>query len=419
MANFDPLLQSLGITSAAPFNWGDEPHAKLEPKKPAAPATLSGLDSIKQYVQDKDDPVKRVITSLLVKANVPLTVKSSGDNSARKRYFGLLEEDGDISSRDVSIRGLSDRACAELTVESRSSLFGSILRIFDMTKEDKEMVASGASAPADEAKAVAVTQQTASTEDNIPVATKVAAAPKQTDGSCAAPKNQSNAVKTEAPIIPAISPEITEAAKKNTFIFQAPILSTAEIVRSCHLAASPGDIPPDMDSKQYTMAALHFLSSHVPMISEHDDEIKRDKSQSMHSWKLVKDTFPILPLLHPINPQASLEKRVYGRVKPLVELGKVERKECPDSMDLDLDFRRKVLNLERAFTSSLPFTSNTSKQSALEIPLVLQKYLPRRRLCPRIETEGVKEELTLMISGHVQQESQSGAAAKKPKITIP
>jgi hypothetical protein len=86
-------------------------------------------------------------------------------------------------------------------------------------------------------------------------------------------------------------------------------------------------------------------------------------------------------------------------------------------MDLDLDFRRKVLNLERAFTSSLPFTS--TKQSALEIPLVLQRYVPRRKLCPRIETEGVKEELTLMISGHVQQESQSGAGAKKPRITIP
>jgi hypothetical protein len=266
-----------------------------------------------------------------------------------------------------------------------------------MTNEDKEMAAS----------VVGASSGVSAAND----------APKQTDASGAAAKNQSNNVKIETPIIPVISPEIMEAAKKNTFIAQATILSTAEIVRSCHLTVSPGDIPPDMDSKQYTMAALHFLSSYVPMISEHDDETKRDKSQSKHSWEVVKDAFPILPLLHPINPQESLEKRVYGRVKPLVELGKVERKECPDSMDLDLDFRRKVLNLERAFTSSLPFTS--TKQSALEIPLVLQRYVPRRKLCPRIETEGVKEELTLMISGHVQQESQSGAATKKPRITIP
>ena len=377
-----------------------------------------------------------------------------------------MEGDGGIASRDVSIRGLSDRACAELTVESKSSLFGSILRIFDMTKEDKifekdmvskavagsgahgakststEQTSSAQNKPSvsteattsnimEEAKAfvtdisssmpaganIAANQQNAPTE-KLSVATN-ADTPKQTDGApAAAGKAQSNTAKNDTPPAPVISPEIMARAKDHPFIADAPVLCTAEIVRSCHLTASPGDIPPCMDSKEYTMAALHFLSSNIAMISEKDVDLNKD--QSMYGWKVVRDTFPILPLLVAINPEESLEKRVYGRMKPLIELGKPERKQNPDSVDLDPEFRRKVLNLERAFTSSLPFTSKTLNQSATDdVPMAFQRYVPRRKLCPRIETEGVKEELTLMISGHVQQVSQSqAAAAAKSKPVI-
>ena len=460
MADTEPLLRSLGVLSETPFDWGDEPQAKQYPVPTALPSTVSGLDSLKQYVQDRDvtdDPVKRAITSLLVKAHVPLTTEHSSDKSShRKRYVDLLEGDGDLASRDVSIRGLSDRACAELTVESKSSLFGSILRIFDMSKEDKifekEMVAKAAAGSgAPDAKS---TEQTSSSQNKPSVGTEGATSkimeeakafvtdisasmsdstkiidtqqnsatdkPKQTGGAPTAAKAQSNSTtKSDAPSVPVVSPEIIARAKDNPLVADAPVLCTAEIVRSCHLTASPGDIPPCMDSKEYTMAALHFLSSNIPMISEKDVDLNKDKSQSMHSWKVVRDTFPILPLLVAINPEESLEKRVYGRIKPLIELGKSERKQQPDSVDLDAEFRRKVLNLERAFTSSLPFTSKTLNPSAIDdLPMAFQRYVPRRKLCPRIETEGVKEELTLMISGHVQQASQSQAAATKSKSII-
>ena len=385
-----------------------------------------------------DDPVKRVMTSLLVKANVPLTTEHAVDKSAsRKRYFDLLYGDGEVASRDVSIRGMSDRACAGLTVETRTSLFGSILRIFDMSEDDQKAAAGGSNVVAGKCDAnqsvaaknvPAVKTEAAATDKvmeeakafvasysndsggtaaatNIPVATNVStAAAKETEKPAAA-KGSTNITKADTPPVSMIAPEIMEAAKENPQISHAPILSTAEIVRTCHLSAGPGDIPPWMDSKEFTMAALHFLSSHVPMISENDDESKRDKTQSLQSWRLVKDTFPVLPLLYAINPEESLERRVYARMKPLIELGKSERKQCPDSMDSDPDFRRKVLNLERAFTSSLPFTSKTSKHPSPEIPLAFQRYMPRRKLCPRVETEGVKEELTLMISGHVMQDS--------------
>lgn len=465
MANPDPLLLTLGITSRAPYDWGDEPQAKLDPISKTEAPTRSGLDSVKQYVQDRDvdDPVKCVMTSLLVKANIPLTTKNTTDDKAsRKRYFDLLEGGGDVASRDVSIRGLSDRGCAGLTVECRTSLFGSILRVFEMTEDDKKNVAGGdtkaapvkggvkrqtgatIATPGYDAAAVKteavtdkvveevkditascsivpesvpdtatsitipVTGQTA--PDSVPSATnveasdaKVQATTKQT-GKTVAVKIENT--KADAPQTSFISPEVMEAAKKNPNIAHDVILSTAEIVRTCHLAARPGDIPPCMDSKEFTMAALHFLSSHVPMISENDDESTRDTSQSLQSWKVVKDTFPVLPLLYAINPEESLEKRVYGRMKPLVELGKMERKPYPDSMDANPDFRRKVINLERAFTSSLPFVSKTTKNS-VEGPLAFQLHVPRRKLCTRIETEGVKEELTLLISGHIMQDSQS------------
>ena len=403
----DEILRSLGIVPATPFNWGDEPRANLDPI-PSGQSTLSGLDSLRQFVHEtsNDDPdlkVKQILASLLKDANVDLTPPSitNETSSKRKRYFDILDEDGEISSRDVSIRGLSDRACAELTCESRSSLFGSILRLFDMSEEDKKAanalaLAATSSAPAASGGATegADTGQSAANE-SAPVSKATPAT------TTATPK------KDEAPQIP--------LTHNNPILASIPVLSTPEIVRSCHLTASPGDIPPSMDSKEYTMAALHFLSSNVPLISEGD--YGENSGESLEGWKIVRDTFPILPLLMAINPEESLEKRVYARVKPLIQLGETERKQSPDSMDSNPDFRRRVLNLERAFTSSLPFSRticNRPKQSKKDedLPLAFQRYVPRRKLCPRIETEGVKEELTFMISGHVQQETQSQAKSK-------
>ena len=447
----DPLLTSLGIITRAPFDWGDEPQAKHEPIKTASSSSQTGLESLKQFVQDRDlvdDPVKRVMASLLVKANVPLTTQDSNINkSNRKRYLDILEGDGVVAARDVSIRGLSDRACAELTVESRSSLFGSILRLFDMTKEDKKIAQTGTAAASGSAASGAAVSGSAASgsaatagEKNVGtelstaqktegakatvadisgsviIGTKIAGTeqsaatsnikiiPPSGSGTAAVKTEGKDTTKADPAPVPVVSIEIINAAKNNPMIANDPIISTAEIVRSVHLTAGPGDIPACMDSKEYTMAALHFLSSNVTYISE---DTAKPGDQSLHSWKVLRNTFPVLPLLVAINPEESLEKRVYGRVKPLIELGKEERKQDPDSMDLDPDFRTKVLNLERAFNSSLPYAPKSLKHSPTnEPPFVFQRYVPRRKLCPRIETEGVKEELTLMISGHVTQDSK-------------
>ncbi|KAL3789225.1 hypothetical protein HJC23_002810 [Cyclotella cryptica] len=430
MADSEPLLRSLGITLKSPFRWGDEIRANLDPIPNAPEPARSGLDSIIRFVQENDpsttdgtdNKVKQAIASLLKEANVPLSNPepySVTEKPNRKRYFELLEGDGELGSRDVSIRGLSDRACAELTVESRSSLFGSILRLFDMDRVEEKVGTS------DVEKAEA-------TDSSAPEINPVASCSdaSETVGSEENVANKNGHAITETESITAAANESTEAGGTSTaastpdrdlnqLIAPAPILSTAEIVRSCHLTARPGCIPPGMDSKEYTMAALHFLSSHVPYLSEKDE---RYTHESLEGWQLVKDTFPILPLLMATNPEESLEKRSYGRMRPLIGLGQSERKQYPDSMDSDPDFRRKVLNLERAFSSSLPFsptTHNRSKSATANrdeyVPFAFQRYFPRRKLCPRIETEGVKEELTLMISGHVQQDHPPQSASAKSK----
>ena len=436
----DPLLASLGIVTRAPFDWGDEPQAKHAPIKTAPSSSQTGLESLKQFVQDRDlvdNPVKQVMASLLVNANVPLTTQDSNINkSNRKRYLDILEGDGNNAARDVSIRGLSDRACAELTVESRSSLFGSILRLFDMTKEDKKITQAGAAPASGSTSATIAGEKNVGTEastaqksegakalvadisGSVIIGTKIAGSEQSAatsnikiippSGSITPAKTteSKDIAKADPAPVPVVSEEIINAAKNNPMIADVPIISTAEIVRSVHLTAGPGDIPACMDSKEYTMAVLHFLSSNVPYISK-DGKSMRDTNQSLHSWKALRDAFPVLPLLAAINPEESLEKRVYGRVKSRIGLNKEERKQDPDSMDLDPDFRMKVLNLERAFNSSLPYAPKSLKQSQTNEPsCVFQRYVPRRKLCPRIETEGVKEELTLMISGHVTQDSK-------------
>ncbi|EED91830.1 predicted protein [Thalassiosira pseudonana CCMP1335] len=348
--NDDAILSSLGVPLATPFNWGNEPQCSASAVEPnSLSATPSGLDSLVHFVKEDggssdvnvggasdDAKLKNVLKSLLANAKVPLTTASLlPESTANSKRYEELMKTNDIFSRDVSIRGRSDRACAELTVASKSSLFGSILRIFDMTESDLKMAAD---------------------------TKKVAPSGSPPSGV--------------APFLPFSSPAAVEEVN-DSMIAKAPILSTAEIVRSCHLTASPGDI--------------HIEGNH-----------------SKEAWDMMRKTLPTMPLLKATNPDVSLELRSYGRVRPLIESGKMDRKETPDSMDLDNDFRRKVLNLERIFCSSLPFASETvpSKKQSPEMTFIFQKYMPRRKLCPHIGEGGFKEELTLMISGHLQQNSQ-------------
>ncbi len=379
MADSDEAaLASLGIqVKRTPFDWGDTPKHYLPYKKGSVDqmqyAAPSGLDSLKQFViknnpDDVHQKSKDLLRNLLDSHNVHVSVdpsSSSRNKSEQSRYNQLLLPDTDtvVASRDVSIRGLSDRAVAELTCDSRTSLFGSILRLFDMDRGD-----SGGS---DEKK-----------------------------------NNQQKQQQQKQ------SQQQQQQQQKDPMIRDAPILSTAEIVRSVHLTASPGDIPAGMDSKEYTQAALHFLSTHVNIISENESDYrKKDNESSKEGWDMLRRTLPILPLIKAINPQESLEKRSYGRVRPLVTIGKSERKQYPDSVDLDMDFRRKVLNLERVFTSSLPFPMKEFE------PFAFQKYMPRRKLVPRIEGGGAKEELTLMISGHMQQSHNTPGPKAKAAST--
>jgi len=375
MADSDEAaLASSGIqVQRAPFDWGDTPKHYLPYKKGSVDqmqySAPSGLDSLKQFVNsnnhlDDDDghqKSKDLLRNLLDSHNVSVSPESSPsiDKNTESRYNQLLlsgesvDTDNIIASRDVSIRGLSDRAVAELTCDSRTSLFGSILRLFDMDR--------GSGSVSDEKK------------------------------------NQQ---------------QQSQPQQKDPMIRDAPILSTAEIVRSVHLTASPGDIPAGMDSKEYTQAVLHFLSSHVPIISENESDYrKKDNESSSEGWEMLRRTLPVLPLIKAINPEESLEKRSYGRVRPLVTLGKSERKQYPDSVDIDVEFRRKVLNLERIFTSSLPFPMKEFE------PFAFQKYMPRRKLVPRIEGGGAKEELTLMISGHMQQPHNTQGPKSKAAST--
>ena len=373
MDSDEVALASLGIqVNRAPFDWGDTPKHYLPYKKGSVDqmqySAPSGLDSLKQFVNSNNhldggghQKSKDLLRNLLDSHNVSVSPESSPsiDKNTESRYNQLLlsgesvDTDNIIASRDVSIRGLSDRAVAELTCDSRTSLFGSILRLFDMDR--------GSGSVSDEKK------------------------------------NQQ---------------QQSQPQQKDPMIRDAPILSTAEIVRSVHLTASPGDIPAGMDSKEYTQAVLHFLSSHVPIISENESDYRsKDNDSSSEGWEMLRRTLPVLPLIKAINPEESLEKRSYGRVRPLVTLGKSERKQYPDSVDIDVEFRRKVLNLERIFTSSLPFPMKEFE------PFAFQKYMPRRKLVPRIEGGGAKEELTLMISGHMQQPHNTQGPKSKAAST--
>ncbi len=400
----DEVLARMGIMSAEPFDWGGESQTVVSgvntsnlSHNPSPP--LSGLDSIKAYVQDingTDISERGILQSLFgdVLSTPSLASKISSQSSAIDHWQQALMDD---TVWDMSIKGLSDRAVAELNVESRASLFGSILRLFDMPRDG---------------------------ENNG----------NREEGDRGALETSADAT------------SVGEAAADSTIV-KEPILSTAEIVRSVHLTARPGDVPAGMDSKEYTMSVLHFMSSCIPYLHE-DEKVYRDSSGSQEGWDQLRKTLPVLPLIKAINPSESLELRCYGRVRPLVKLGEKERKQHPESMDHDEAFRKKVLNLERIYSSSLPFSSSftspglssklfsvsTGISSELplaapsakrkdiaqqqgsdnDLPFAFQRYVARRKLVPHIEG-GHKEELTLMISGHMQQPQHTpGPKRSKP-----
>lgn len=372
----DVALSHLGIVNSAPFDWGsDTPQDVVAPSSSKTGRPLvdqmpsnntSGLDSLKIFLNSNDDnnnsgqqKSKYLLRTLLGDHNIsispesesPVSQSSATATNSESRYNQVLIGEGIIASRDVSIRGLSDRAVAELTCEGRTSIIASILRLFDMDRESSSIYYD------------------------------------------------------KKKLWPPPQP-----VQKDPMIMDVPRLSTAEIVRTVHLTASPGDIPAGMDSKEYTLAILHFLSSHVPFLSENESDYRKKDDDNNYSasseegWEMLRRTLPVLPLIKATNPEQSLENRVYGRVRPLVKLGQSERKQYPDSVDKDIQFRRKVLNLERIFNSSLPFPMKEFE------PFVFQKYMPRRKLVPRIE--GIaKEELTLMISGHIPGVKAAKAAA--------
>jgi hypothetical protein len=422
MRSDDEVLARLGIKSAEPFSWGDESDIVISAMNASKfscnrSAPLSGLDSIKAYVQDKngkDVTEKRILQALFsdIDLSMPNLASENLTRSAIDDRQQALTED---TLRDVPIKGLSDRAVAELNIESRASLFGSILRLFDMPRAGEN--------------------------------------PENENGE----KSDSSALVTKDASSGCAGKEGTSAtAVADPMIMKEPILSTAEIVRSVHLTARPGDIPACMDSKEYTLSVLHFISSYIPYLHE-DEKEYRDTSGSQEGWDQLRRTLPVLPLIKATNPTESLELRCYGRVRPLVKLGQKERKQYPESMDHDESFRKKVLNLERIYSSSLPFSSpitsarlssklssvstHTSSElpstaattqkkdmaqqqkSGNDLPFAFQKYVARRKLVPHIEG-GYKEELTLMISGHMQQpqhtpgpkRSKPGANAAPPTL---
>ena len=403
----DNMLARLGIKRAQRFDWGDEPHISAtdinKSKLTMDHAPPSGLDSIKKFVQDDNGTTaeKQILHSLLKDANIDIPTQPTPSVRTQEScdLGQLLMQD---TIRDVPTKGYSDRAVAELTVECRTSLFGSILRLFDPPRDGE------------------IGANTSQKDSNT--------------GGKGDPASQQ--------------------VVSDPMVMKEPILSTAEIVRSVHLAARPGDIPSGMDSKEYTMAALNFLSSYVPYLHENTimNNNKNDKETfSQVGWDQLRDTLPVFPLLKATNPNESLELRSYGRVRPLVKLGGNERKD-PHTMDRDQSFRLKVLNLERIYASSLPYsptctlarlstklasesalyslpntnTTTTTQKSAIpeppidgnDLPFAFQRYVPRRKVVPHIEG-GAKEELTLMISGHMQQPQHTPGPKKGTKSTSP
>ena len=437
----DEFLTSLGIKSAKPFNWSiDEQRANTKPIKSTSneqSSIPSGFDVIKNFIQDNsnNDTDKQILQSLLKDANVNLPSTHYESTTHAKSNNTI----GDDFTRDLSIKGLSDRAVAEHTLECKTSLFGSILRLFDQPNPEKEKnIKSGLYNKNSKKKDVSENKK----DNDVIMKDTNSGSVVGVSGVDTETTATSSAATTDTSI-PAQPVTTAQVESTDPIIMTTPILSTAEIVRSVHLTAKPGDIPLSMDSKEYTLAVLSFLSSYIPYLHENESEYIKDTESagSQEGWQQLRNTLPILPLIKATNPDTSLELRCYGRVKPLIKLGQTERKD-PEIMDSNDMFRKKVLNLERIFSSSLPYavpstsarltaklsgsasstkvsesTEEAEKKATEETSLPsFEKYMPRRKLVPHIEG-GYKEELTLMISGHMQQPQQTPGPTKgKAKV---
>ncbi|KAL3760587.1 hypothetical protein ACHAWU_009548 [Discostella pseudostelligera] len=456
----DEILARLGVHPAEPFDWGDETPVVIASTTTSSKystyqnAPLSGLASLKNYVEDttngKEDVTERqILQSLLRGAKIDFSTSDVPFSTTKTTEGGNDREENALPDEmmDVSIKGLSDRAVAELNCESRSSLFGSILRLFDVPRKEE---ISGEGNKIEKSKGSG--DQGVGKQDGTASATAADADATATATSTSPAAGAAVAVTVPATVKAPTAPAPAIAKEIESMIMKDPILSTAEIVRTVHLAARPGDIPAGFDSKEYTMAVLRFLSSDIPYLHENEAEYRgKEDGLSQEGWDQLRMTLPILPLIKATNPESSLELRCYGRVRPLVKLGEKERKQYPDSMDLDDEFRRKVLNLELIFSSSLPFsspcmharlsskltsgstqlptssqpsesaTASTTNDTTIEqktsgndLRFAFQRFVPRRKLVPNIEG-GAKEELTLMISGHMQQPENT--PGPKPRLT--
>ena len=377
-----------GIQTLEPFDWEGEPHTSEHTSHSTREAE-SGLDSIRHFTSGDaatdaatiSTTEQNILRSLLTDAKVDVSLEGGSKREYNEADVMLLEDE----LRDESIKGLSDRAIAELNVQGKTSLFGSILRMFDVPESEQEEMEESAQSKEAEAK---------SADDPL----------KECDDL---------------------------------------VLSSAEIVRSVHLSARPGDIPPAMDSKEFTLAVLAFLSSNVPFLSEDESSYRPlDDQSSQEGWNQLRDTLPVLPLIKSVDPNDSINIRSFKRVRPLVSLepGAKIRKD-PERMDSDEHFRRKVLNLERFYVSELPYTSSVdlhpvpppvscgtgstsgssspSQAQLKHMPHSLARYVARRRLVPHIKPVNFgKEELALMISGHFYQPPQNpGNKSSKSKGT--
>ena len=271
-----------GIETLEPFDWGGEPCPKITSQS-ATRGAESGLDSIRQFLSgdaasSNTATEQKILRSLLTDAKVDVSMEGVPRREYNEADLLLLEDE----LRDESIKGLSDRAIAELNIQGKTSLFGSILRMFDVPKSEEE-------------KGSAQSKEAEAESDSL----------KECDDL---------------------------------------VLSSAEIVRSVHLTARPGDIPPAMDSKEFTLAVLAFLSSNVPFLSEDESSYRPpDDQSSKEGWDQLRDTFPVLPLIKSVDPNDySINIRSFKRVRPLVSLkpGAKIRKDH-ERMDSDENFRRK------------------------------------------------------------------------------
>lgn len=138
-----------------------------------------------------------------------------------------------------------------------------------------------------------------------------------------------------------------------------PPVSTKRLIRHSCLTVKPGDLPGNVDAKDFVLAALHFLSSVLKSVPN------------------VR--FPSLPLIRPVQWTGDLEKRNFEKV---------------GDWKLD-DIQEKVNNLEQLFVRS-PST---------------WKWLRREAFSPRLSSD---DETTFFLKGSIP----AGASAKKVKVGV-